>query len=84
MPFGHIESIRILNQKSCCFINYLNVQDAINAKRTLEKNEFIKGAGIVPIDFAKEPQIQASVKSEYPMIVSSFGEDDEEDILNGK
>ncbi|KAI8884857.1 ARM repeat-containing protein [Backusella circina FSU 941] len=83
MPFGHIESIRILNQKSCCFINYFNVQDAINAKKTLEKNEFIKGAGIVPIDFAKVPQIQTSVKPEYQTIIKSFGDDEEEEaVLN--
>ena len=51
--FGTIESARVLSHKNCGFINFLRVEDAVEARKHMNGKE-ISGA-IVKIGFAKVP-----------------------------
>lgn len=52
--FGAIESVRVLSNKNCAFINYYAQEDAINAKKKLSNKEIMgKGTGAVKIGYAK-------------------------------
>ncbi|SGZ22408.1 BQ5605_C022g09484 [Microbotryum silenes-dioicae] len=54
--FGPIESARVLTHKSCGFINYERLDDAISARKALNGREILGvGVGGVRIGFAKVP-----------------------------
>lgn len=55
-PFGPIESVRVLASKSCAFINYERLDDAMVARQTLHGRDVL-GAELGPmrIGFAKVP-----------------------------
>ncbi|QIX00832.1 hypothetical protein AMS68_006349 [Peltaster fructicola] len=52
--FGPIEFARVLTHKSCGFVNFENIQSAINAKAQYNGKEIFPGAGPIRIGFAKE------------------------------
>ncbi len=55
-PFGSIESIRILASKSCAFINFDRLEDAMAARKALHGREVLgPEVGTVRIGFAKVP-----------------------------
>lgn len=55
-PFGAIESIRVLASKSCAFINFERLDDAILASKALNGRELLGAeVGPVKIGFAKVP-----------------------------
>lgn len=52
--YGAIESVRVLSNKNCAFINYYNQHDAIEAKKALSNTEIMgPGTGPVKIGYAK-------------------------------
>ncbi|KAF2219038.1 hypothetical protein BDZ85DRAFT_244004 [Elsinoe ampelina] len=53
--FGPIESSRVLTHKSCGFVNFENVDSAVQAKAQLHNKEIFPGAGAVRIGYAKAP-----------------------------
>ncbi|KAL9036424.1 MAG: hypothetical protein Q9214_006138 [Letrouitia sp. 1 TL-2023] len=53
--YGNIESTRVLIHKSCGFVNFENVESAIQAKSSLNGKEIFPGAGPVRIGYAKAP-----------------------------
>lgn len=53
--FGKIESTRVLVHKNCGFVNYENIESAIQAKSALNGQEIFPGAGPVRIGYAKAP-----------------------------
>ncbi|SPO19929.1 related to JSN1 - RNA-binding protein (pumilio family) [Ustilago trichophora] len=55
-PFGPIESVRVLASKSCAFINFERLDDAMVARKTLHGREVLGAeVGPVKIGFAKVP-----------------------------
>ncbi|KAJ1030388.1 hypothetical protein NDA16_001297 [Ustilago loliicola] len=55
-PFGAIESIRVLASKSCAFINFERIDDAMVARKALNGRELLGAeVGPVKIGFAKVP-----------------------------
>lgn len=54
-PFGSIESLRVLPDKECAFINYVNLQDAIKAKNDMQGGRV--GNCIVKVGFGKVESI---------------------------
>lgn len=54
-PFGTIESIRMLQEKECAFVNFLNVEDAIRARDEMQGGRV--GNCIVRIGFGKTEAI---------------------------
>ncbi|KAL8284285.1 hypothetical protein RQP46_005034 [Phenoliferia psychrophenolica] len=55
-PFGPIESARVLTHKSCGFINYERLDDAIAARKALNGRDILGAeVGAVRIGFAKVP-----------------------------
>ncbi|KAF9166180.1 hypothetical protein DFQ26_008502 [Actinomortierella ambigua] len=58
--FGPIESARVLAHKSCGFINFDNIEDAITAKKIMHGQEaFGPGTGAIRVGFAKVPTKQS-------------------------
>ncbi|KAG0231399.1 hypothetical protein BGW41_002199 [Actinomortierella wolfii] len=58
--FGPIESARVLAHKSCGFINFENIEDAITAKKIMHGQEaFGPGTGAIRVGFAKVPTKQS-------------------------
>lgn len=53
---GKIESARVLTHKNCGFVNFENVQSAIQAKSMFNGKEIFPGAGPVRIGYAKAPE----------------------------
>lgn len=51
--YGAIESCRVLTHKNCGFVNYENLDSAIQAKSQLNGKEIFPGAGPVRIGYAK-------------------------------
>ncbi|KAK9319144.1 hypothetical protein V1517DRAFT_61499 [Lipomyces orientalis] len=51
--YGTVESARILSNKSSGFINYTNIDAAIQAKAALNGTEIVPGTGSLKIGFAK-------------------------------
>ena len=51
LPFGQIESIRMLPEKDCAFINYVNLDDAMAAKEAMQGGHV--GNCIVKIGYGK-------------------------------
>jgi protein JSN1 len=58
--YGGIESTRVLTHKNCGFVNYENLESAIQAKSTLNGKEIFPGAGPVRIGYAKIPSAAAT------------------------
>lgn len=52
---GKIESVRVLVQKNCGFVNFENIESAIKAKAAFNGKEIFPGAGPVRIGYAKAP-----------------------------
>lgn len=56
LPFGPIESVRVLTSKSCAFINFERLDDAMKARNALHGQEVLGSeVGPVKIGFAKVP-----------------------------
>lgn len=53
--YGPIESTRVLTHKNCGFVNFENMQDAVQARQLLNGKEIFPGSGPVRIGFAKAP-----------------------------
>ena len=53
--WGKIESTRVLVHKNCGFVNFENVESAIQAKNEANGTEIFPGAGPVRIGYAKAP-----------------------------
>jgi hypothetical protein len=52
--FGAIESVRVLSNKNCGFINFDHHEDAVRARKALQNKEILgPGTGAVRIGFAK-------------------------------
>jgi protein JSN1 len=58
--YGGIESTRVLTHKNCGFVNYENLESAVQAKSTLNGKEIFPGAGPVRIGYAKIPSAAAT------------------------
>jgi protein JSN1 len=58
--FGAIESTRVLTHKNCGFVNFENLESAIQAKSQLNGKEIFPGAGPVRIGYAKIPSAAAT------------------------
>lgn len=55
LPFGAIDSCRVLTHKGCGFVNFESVDSAIQAKASLHNKEIFPGAGPIRIGYAKAP-----------------------------
>ena len=51
---GKVESCRVLTHKNCGFVNFVTIQDAINARKNMN-GKLING-GAIKINFAKVPE----------------------------
>lgn len=58
--FGPIESTRVLTHKSCGFVNFENIESAMQAKAQLNEKEIFPGAGPIRIGYAKVPSNTAT------------------------
>ncbi|KAF2195995.1 RNA binding protein-like protein Jsn1 [Delitschia confertaspora ATCC 74209] len=58
--YGTIESARVLTHKNCGFVNFENLESAVQAKQTLNGMEIFPGAGPVRIGYAKVPSATAT------------------------
>jgi protein JSN1 len=58
--YGNIESTRVLTHKNCGFVNFENIENAIQARQALNGKEIFPGAGQVRIGYAKAPNNSAS------------------------
>lgn len=58
--FGPIESTRVLTHKSCGFVNFENLESAMQAKASLNEKEIFPGAGPIRIGYAKVPSNAAT------------------------
>ncbi|KAF2678223.1 hypothetical protein K458DRAFT_142858 [Lentithecium fluviatile CBS 122367] len=58
--YGSIESTRVLTHKNCGFVNFENIDSAIQAKSQLNGKEIFPGAGPVRIGYAKVPSAAAT------------------------
>jgi protein JSN1 len=58
--YGPIESTRVLTHKNCGFVNFENIDSAVQAKSTLNGKEIFPGAGPVRIGYAKVPSAAAT------------------------
>lgn len=73
--FGAIESARVLTHKSCGFINFENMEDAVQAKKATHGVEvFGSGTGAVRIGFAKVPAKQSPSDSPLPGDLGEMGD----------
>ncbi|KAJ4363560.1 hypothetical protein N0V83_009856 [Neocucurbitaria cava] len=60
VAYGAIESTRVLTHKNCGFVNFENLESAVQAKQTLNGKEIFPGAGPVRIGYAKIPSAAAT------------------------
>ena len=60
LPYGKIDSSRVLSQKNCGFVNFETIESAIQAKSTLNGTEIFPGAGPIKIGYAKVPSASVS------------------------
>jgi protein JSN1 len=58
--YGPIESTRVLTHKNCGFVNFENLDSAVQAKSQLNGKEIFPGAGPVRIGYAKVPSASAT------------------------
>jgi protein JSN1 len=56
--FGEIESIRILPEKECAFVNYVKLEDALNAREKMQGCRI--GNCVARIGFGKTEAIHDS------------------------
>jgi RNA recognition motif-containing protein len=72
-PFGPVKSARVLNHKSCGFINFERLEHAISALNTLNHQEILGiEAGIVRVGFAKvTSELLADNRERSPSPVSA-------------
>ena len=94
MPYGKIESTRVLIHKNCGFVNFETVESAIQAKSSLNGKEIFPGAGPIRIGYAKAQSSNNgtpgnnssySSRSPEPRCNSSAGRQDIQikDAMNG-
>ena len=69
--FGSIDSTRVLTHKNCGFVNFDNVDNAIQARQALNGTEIFPGAGAVRIGYAKAPNVSTSGTPGYNSIEPS-------------
>lgn len=60
LPYGKIDSSRVLSQKNCGFVNFEAIESAIQAKSILNGKELFPGAGPIKIGYAKVPSASVS------------------------
>ena len=60
VAYGKIDSARVLVHKNCGFVNFENIESAIQAKSSLNGKEIFPGAGPVRIGYAKVQSASAS------------------------
>jgi protein JSN1 len=58
--YGPIDSTRVLTHKNCGFVNFENLDSAVQAKSQLNGKEIFPGAGPVRIGYAKVPSATAT------------------------
>lgn len=58
--YGKIDSARVLVHKNCGFVNFENIESAVQAKSSLNGKEIFPGAGPVRIGYAKVQSASAS------------------------
>lgn len=58
--YGNIESTRVLTHKNCGFVNFENVENAVQARQALNGEELFPGSGAVRIGYAKAPNSSTS------------------------
>ena len=58
--YGQIDSTRVLTHKNCGFVNFENLESAVQAKQALNGKEIFPGAGPVRIGYAKIPSATAT------------------------
>lgn len=58
--YGEIESSRVLTHKNCGFVNFKQVDSAIQAKESLNGKDIFPGHGPVRINYAKAPSATAT------------------------
>lgn len=58
--FGSIDSTRVLTHKNCGFVNFENLESAVQAKTQLNGKEIFPGAGPIRIGYAKIPSAAAT------------------------
>lgn len=58
--YGKIDSARVLVHKNCGFVNFENIESAVQAKSLLNGKEIFPGAGPVRIGYAKVQSASAS------------------------
>lgn len=56
--YGTVESARVLPHKNCGFVNFVNVESAIQAKDVLNDKEIFSGTGPCRVIFAKVVDLQ--------------------------
>ncbi|KAJ3186090.1 hypothetical protein HDU85_001008 [Gaertneriomyces sp. JEL0708] len=59
--FGPIESARVLTHKNCGFVNFFRLEDAMEARKTMNGKEI--GGSVVKIGYAKVPSKDAEQNS---------------------
>lgn len=73
LKFGHVESVRVLIQKNCGFVNFIDVEDAISAREELDGQEL--SGSVVKIGFAKVPTVpKTDAVSPIQSILKAFEE----------
>ncbi len=59
--YGNIESARVLVHKNCGFVNFENIESAIQAKNEANGTEIFPGAGPIRTGYAKAPSASHAV-----------------------
>ena len=54
--YGQIESARVLSHKNCGFVNFIRIEDAIEARKHMHSKEL--AGSIIKIGFAKVPNVR--------------------------
>jgi protein JSN1 len=68
--YGAIESSRVLPNKSCGFVNFVTVEDAVAARSALGGRELFPGTGGIKIGFAKVPSGIVLSPSPEPLLMA--------------
>jgi RNA recognition motif-containing protein len=68
--FGEIESVRLLREKTCAFVNFVHMNDAVNALHALQGKKF--GSMTIRINFGKVLLNQHFTSSPNSCIVFFF------------
>lgn len=73
-PYGAIESLRLIPEKECGFVNFVSVQDAIRAKEDVLSRlggRLTKNSGMVRIGYGKDAVLAAPAASLAQMRTSA-------------